>query len=253
MTRRRVTGIALTLSLALTAIFATSSHAAFHLVKVREVHKGTAITGDYVMLQMYEAGQNLFGGHHVRFLDGTGNVLADYTLNNVANGQNQRTYLLGNTGVAGADQTEAGVNVATNGAVCYNELGLGMGGIDCVAWGTFTQTVENLSSPGLPAFGTGLAGNQSLVRTIARGCATALDAPDDTNNSAADFSLAAPIGRPNATAPTEVECKPTVPVKKKKCKKKKRKKKGSAKKSHADDAAKKKKKKRCGKKKKKKT
>jgi hypothetical protein len=63
--------------------------------------------------------------------------------------------------------------------------------------------------------------NQSLIRTISRGCATALDAADDTN-SAADFSLGAGSPRGNSATPTETPC-PTPPATKKKCKKHKKK------------------------------
>jgi hypothetical protein len=243
MTRRRITGLALTLSLALTALFAGSARADHHLVKIREVHNGVGVAGDYVVIQMYEAGQNLFGGHYLRFLAADGNVLAEYPLNNAPNGQSQRTYQLGN-GVAGADQNEAGVNVAESGAVCYNTANQGTGGIDCVSWGTFAQTAGVLSSPALPPFGSGLGSNQSIVRGITRGCPTALDEVDDTNNSAADFAIGAPLSRPNAVTPPEKLCTPVAPTAKK-CKKKKKKKKGAS-------AAAKKKKKRCGKKKKKK-
>ena len=60
-----------------------------------------------------------------------------------------------------------------------------------------------------------------LVRTISRGCATALDAADDTDNSAADFSIGTPIGRNNAATPTEKPCTgTTTTTKQKKCKKK---------------------------------
>jgi hypothetical protein len=78
------------------------------------------------------------------------------------------------------------------------------------------------------------------VRSIARGCATQLDAADDTNNSAGDFSIAPPIQRSNATAPTEAPCTPTTTTTTKKCKKKKHKR-------HSAQSAKKKK---CKKKKK---
>ena len=43
----------------------------------------------------------------------------------------------------------------------------------------------------------------TLERTITRGCATALDIADDTNNSAADFRAAAQPPRNNAATPTE--------------------------------------------------
>jgi hypothetical protein len=211
MSRGRIATLAAAAAIVVVATFAGSAQADYHLVKVREVHRGTAFTGDYVMLQMYAGGQNLFGGHHVRILDGTGQVNADYVLNNAPNGQSQRTYLLGNTAVGGADQSEAGVIIEASGAVCYNDLGAGLGGIDCVAWGGFLpgmggETPSSLT--GNPAVPGGLGTDQSLVRTIARGCPTALDAADDTDNSAADFTTGTGTPRPNAVTPTETLCLP---------------------------------------------
>jgi hypothetical protein len=128
---------------------------------------------------------------------------------------------------------------AAGGAVCFNEANLGVGGIDCVSWGNFTGVTSSLSgNPAVP--GTGIGADQSLIRGITRGCATALDAADDSDNSAGDFAIAPAIGRPNAGTPTEKLCTPVKKKKKKKCKKK-------AKKKSASSAAKKK----CKKKKKK--
>jgi hypothetical protein len=47
----------------------------------------------------------------------------------------------------------------------------------------------------------------SLTRTIARGCPTALDDADDTNNSAADFTITAPNPRNSSSPITETPCK----------------------------------------------
>jgi hypothetical protein len=131
--------------------------------------------------------------------------------------------------VAGADFNNAGVVIPDNGAVCYDETNgyKGTGGIDCVAWGNFLGNVHPLSSPALPTAlgGVGLAPGQTLVRTIARGCPTLLDPPDDTNNSAADFALGTAGPRSNAATPTEKPCTGTgsTTTGKKKCKKTKKK------------------------------
>jgi hypothetical protein len=50
-----------------------------------------------------------------------------------------------------------------------------------------------------------------LQRSIAPGCATQLEAGDDTDDSATDFKLAAPTPRNNSTAPTEKACDTTPP------------------------------------------
>jgi hypothetical protein len=229
---RRLTRIALVTALAITATMgiASSARADHHLIMVRDVHRGTGGgPGDYVMLQMFADGQNInLPSHYIDILDSTGMASAEYPLPAVANGGSQRTILIGNA-VPGADFNNAGVIIPQNGAVCYDELGgyNGTNGIDCVAWGTFTGTTHPLSSPGLPVAlaGVGLAPGQTLLRTESRGCATALDAPDDTNNSAADFAIGGPQGRNNATAPPETLC--TTPgtgtgTTAKKCKKKKK-------------------------------
>ena len=244
----RLSRIALAASLTATAALglASAAQAAPQLL-IREAHRGATAAGDYVMLQMIADGQNTLAGNYIDILGADGQAGAEYQLPNVANGQNQRTVLIGNTGVAGADFTNAGVALQTDGAVCLDTHGGydGTGGFDCVAWGNFVGNVHPLSSPALPTVlgGVGLAPGQTLVRTIARGCATALDAPDDTNNSAADFALGTGIGRPNAATPTETLCTgggTTTTTPKKKCKKKKKKK-------HSAESAKKKK---CKKKKK---
>jgi hypothetical protein len=69
----------------------------------------------------------------------------------------------------------------------------------------------------------------TLVRSISRGCATALDVADDTDNSAADFTVGTGNPRGNSVTPTETVCPPGNPnsptnpagkTRKRKCKKK---------------------------------
>ncbi len=243
--------MATVLGLAAGAMFAGSVQADHHLVKIREVHNATVASDDYVVLQTYADGQNLFLNHHVSVHSADGSIFLDNALAaNGASPQNQRTYLVGGATVVGADDNGNGAFQPTGGAVCYSSGAALVGGIDCVAWGDYDGgTVVPPSSPvGTPA--PALAADVSIVRTIARGCATALDEPDDTNNSAADFAIGAPIKRNSSTAPTETLCAPptttpaavttTPATKKKKCKKKKRK--GGAK-SAAKKCKKKKKKK----------
>jgi Ca2+-binding RTX toxin-like protein len=208
---RWLTRIALTAALTATASvgIAASASAAPQLL-IREAHRGTTSAGDYVMLQMIADGQNTLAGNYIDILTPDGQASAEYPLPNVANGQSQRTVLIGNTGVTGADFANAGVALQTNGAVCLDTHGSydGTGGFDCVAWGNFVGNVHPLSSPALPVAlaGVGLAPDQSLVRAICRGDQTLLDAPDDTNNSNADFAVGTPIGRNNAATPTETPC-----------------------------------------------
>jgi hypothetical protein len=231
MSRSRIAALTVTAALLVGGVTATGAGAAFHLMKVSEVHQGVNDTGDFVELQMYEAGQNFVGGHYVRTYDGGGNEFSTFVLpSDVANGQSQRTVLIANDAtVAGADFNAAGALkiVNANGGFCFLEGPLNTTAIDCVAWGAQMGTQPWGTPLALP--GGTIPDNSSIVRTQARGCATALDAADDTTNSNADFALGASTPRANAVAPTETLC-PTPPAKKKKkkCKKKKKKKPGSA-------------------------
>jgi hypothetical protein len=212
-------------AMAASCVLAGAAQADHHLIQIREVHRGTTASGDYVELQMFADGQNVaLNTHYLAILTPDGMAAYDSPLPNVAVGLNQHTVLIGNTGVAGADLNNAGVAIPASGAVCYDEAGgyTGTGGLDCAAWGSFTGTVHPLSSPALPVGlpGVGLAPGQTLVRSICRGDTTKLDLADDTNNSAADFALGTGNPRNNAAAPSETPCPGTTT---KKCKKKKKK------------------------------
>jgi hypothetical protein len=238
---------------------ASTAFATFHLNRIREVHEGGATGADYVELQAMSAGENLVAGKHIVTYDAGGGVLTDYTIpSNVANGADQATILVANAPTVGGvtPDFQAGsmgvgdgnLNVDnTGGTVCYTDSSITVA-LDCVAFdhandpNPFMTPTFNPPQFGPPFIlpGADLDG-QSLIRTISRGCATALDAADDTN-SAADFTLGTGAPRNNATTPTEAPCppSPTTPAKKK-CKKKKHK--------RSAESAKKKK---CKKKKKKK-
>lgn len=202
---------------------AGSASATFHLIKIRSIFRGPSPTGAFVELQMYADGQNHVGGHQLRVYPATGTLFSAYNLPaDVANGQNQRRILLGDTAAPGTpDVTLPGLgtdltNFASGGAICWDV-------VDCVSWGNRTGTLP--SPAGTPIAG-GLSGSQVSVRTITRGCPTALDVADDTDDSAADFGFAVGYGmRNNTLAPIETLC-PTstssTPAKKK-CKKHKKK------------------------------
>jgi hypothetical protein len=223
------------------AAFASTASASFHLNLIREVHEGNGATGDYVELQATAPGQNFVSGKHIVSYDGGGGILTDYTIpTNVSNGANQATILISSGPLSGADfvagtgGTGAGnLNVDnTGGTVCFGDSATVA--IDCVAFaGNNGLSPTMFPTPPPSPYGTPFAlpgaapnaqlgPNQSLIRTISRGCATQLDAADDTNNSAADFSLGAGTPRSNSTTPTETPC-PATPTAKKKCKKHKKK------------------------------
>jgi Ca2+-binding RTX toxin-like protein len=207
--------VVLAAALAVTSIasFAPSAGATYHLNLIREVHEGTGgATGDYVVLQAIADGENLVTGRHIVTYDGGGGVFSDFTFpSNVPNGQSQRTILVANdASVAGADFIAPGaLNVInTGGTVCYTDTSITVG-IDCVAYGgPATMHPSPPPSPYGTRLSATLGAGQSIVRTISRGCPTALDVADDTNDSAADFAIAPPIGRNNAATPTETPCVP---------------------------------------------
>ena len=244
MRRSRIAALTAASTLLVSGAFAANASALFHEYRISEVHQGTSTaTGDFVELQAFTSGQNLVGGHYVITYDGGNTAKSTFQFpSNVANAASQATILVANdASVTGADFIAPdGLNVVNNnGAACFVNTTVPLTGIDCVDWGTAMG--GTLPSPAGAPISGGLRDNQSFSRSIARGCATALDAADDTNTSSADFALATPSPRPNSATPTETPC---ATKKKKKCKKKKKKGKGK----YGAGAAKKKK---CKKKKKK--
>ena len=255
---RRLTRIALAAGLALVGAgaLASTASATYHENRIREVHEGGA-TGDYVELQSFSAGQNLVGGKYINTYDGGGGLLTSTLIpSDVTNGASQATILIAHdASTTGADVINAGLNVVnTGGTVCFSTSAVGTDpAVDCVA---YTSGPTMFPTPAPSPYGTpvslpgGDLTGMTLVRSISRGCATSLDAADDTDDSAADFTVGAGNPRGNSATPTETLCPPTstptttpstTPVKKK-CKKAKKKKRSA-------DVAKKKK---CKKKKKKK-
>lgn len=186
-------------------LLAPTAGASFHLMKVREIYLGSAAAPEskYVELQMYSSGQNFVQGHSLRTYSASGGLIGTSTFGaNVASGNNQSTILIATQqaaeefGVApDATLLEAKKLLASGGGACWE-------GLDCVTWGSFDGALPSLAGSPAPAPPAGSA----LGRTIARGCATALDSADDTDSGAADFGLLAPTPRPNSVAPSEVGC-----------------------------------------------
>ena len=229
---------------------AASASATFHLMKVREISPGTdGQDNSFVEVQMYARLQNFLSGGAALLVCNASCTSAPVTFSpftDVAHGDSQDTVVFGDSGVA-SDSKDFNVNLnldqnKAGGAVCYlSEPGFH----DCVAWGTFsaastlTGTYGSAADPGSPA--AALTSGMALRRSIQAGCPTLLEASDDTNNSAADFSAVAPNPRPNSVAPSEMACPPagggpagnppaSPSPKKKKCKKKAKKRAVSAKK-----------------------
>ncbi len=186
---------------------ASAAQAAFHLMQVREVYPGSAAnpSSEYVVLQMWESGQNLVGGHTFHVFNSTGMEIGGGSFaGNVANGANQSTILLATPaavaqfGVAAdAALPAAGTLDPSGGKFCFDN-------IDCVSWGNFSGSSSQPSPSGTPA--VGIPDGSALRRSIAPGCPTLLESGDDTNNSSVDFAVAPPAPRNNATPPTEAVC-----------------------------------------------
>ena len=138
----------------------------------------------------------------------TDRLLATFTFGaNVSQGDSQRSILVarddGSLPVP-ADFVSADLILPSSGAACFIDS-LPLNGIDCVAFGTFAGFASGAPSPaGVPAQAPPPGG--ALQRSLAAGCATLLEAGDDTDDSAADFALATPSPRPNSAAPTETAC-----------------------------------------------
>jgi hypothetical protein len=221
---------------------ATGASATFHLMKIREVSSGTGTPNtSYIEVQMYAPFQNfLSNGAKLAVCNSDCSLLpAEFSpFSDVANGNSQDTVLFGDSGIpSGSKDFDVNLDLPpAGGAACYiSEPGYS----DCVSWGNFSNNASLMShfgasaDPGSPA--AALSSGMALRRSIAAGCPTLLEASDDTNNSAADFSLTTPNPRKNSVTPTEAPCPgmggggPTgypppgpsgsTPTKKKKCKK----------------------------------
>jgi hypothetical protein len=233
--RLRLIALLASAFLGMSLIAAGSASASYHLIKIRSIFRGPtgSPSGAFMELQMYAGGQQFVGGHQIRIYTATATTFSGFTLpSNVANGDNQRRILVGDTSAPGSpDFTLSGLgtsltNLAAGGAACWDV-------VDCVSWGSFTGESNLPSASGTPIAG-GLSGSMVSIRSIAANCPSALDGSDDTNNSSTDFGFA--VGytpRNNSLVPTESLCTPTgtsptpAPAgapgakKKKKCKKKK--------------------------------
>ncbi|HWA55114.1 MAG TPA: hypothetical protein VG816_13175 [Solirubrobacterales bacterium] len=178
--------------------------ATFHEMSIREVYAGSeaANESEYVELQMWSAGQNFVGGHVLKTYNAGGGLTSTDTFaGDVPNGANQSTILLATPaaeaefGLAADTGLAAGALDPAGGAVCWEAL-------DCVSWGSFSGSLP--SPAGTPA--AVIPSGMALRRTISPLCPTALDAGDDHDNSAADFSIVFPSPRPNSVAPSERLC-----------------------------------------------
>ncbi|MGH2692457.1 MAG: hypothetical protein ACRDHM_08135 [Actinomycetota bacterium] len=173
---------------------AAPAGATFHMMKVREVHAGTAIeaSADFVELQMYQVGQNQVSTHKLKLYDAAGAFRECTIPSNVASANNQETILFGTTQAQSAfgpaDFTIPAFLEHGAGAVCFEN-------IDCVSWGSFPGGAADQDGGAGTPFAGGIPIGQSIDRKL--GANNTLEATDDTNNSANDFEAEAPSANPN--------------------------------------------------------
>jgi cysteine-rich repeat protein len=184
----------------LLAMSASSAQATFHLIKVVEVFPGTpaAPAAQYVVIQMYAAGQEFVGTHAITVFNGAGTLVGTFTFpGSVNNGSNQAKILIATPqaeaffGVT-ADLTMNAALISGGGEVCW------AGSLDCVAWGAYTGSSAGVGTPFNASGGGLLPGRAAIRRLDIAGSATILDALDDTNNCANDFVSGLPAPRNNA-------------------------------------------------------
>jgi Ca2+-binding RTX toxin-like protein len=161
--------------------------------------------GDWVELQFTADGESVVGKHILTYFSTGGTPNSDFLIpGEVANTQSQRTVLLSSVftpaGVS-ADFTGNIELLGGDGAVCLTGPSPALTRLDCVAYGNFTASGFPTGTPAVPT-----QYDETLQRKITGGCTTALDAADDTNNSAADFALTTDPPRNNSATPTEKTC-----------------------------------------------
>ena len=185
------------------------AQATFHMMKVVEVFPGTAAApnAQYVVLQMYFAGQTQVTGHSVIISDASGALIATFPFTgNLANGTTQAKILIATPeavsffGVS-ADRTMTASLPLAGGKVCFD-------GIDCLAWGNYAPPIADTAvgtpfnsnaSPVAAQPGRGLVLGKAVQRRLdIAGGTTTLEAGDDTNNSANDFVFGVPAPRRNS-------------------------------------------------------
>src|SRR5690242_589132 len=88
------------------ALLPAPAGASYHLMKISEVFPGTPAAPDkaFVELRMVSEGQNFVNGHAITVYNAAGTLVNTTNMNaNVANGENNRTILLGDVDVVNRD------------------------------------------------------------------------------------------------------------------------------------------------------
>jgi cysteine-rich repeat protein len=165
-----------------------------------QVFGGTpaAPNAQYVMLQMWTAGQKFVGGHAITVYDEAGTLADTFTFGSLPlgllNSASQDTVLIATSEAQAlfnvtADLTMTPISTGPGAKFCW------AGTTDCVSVGTYAGPT---TGAGNPFYVSELVGLAFTRRLDVAGTAGSLDPLDDTNNSASDFILALPAPRNNA-------------------------------------------------------
>ena len=182
---------------------APPAHALFHLMKVTEVFAGTTEqpSAQFVELQMYADNQRFVATHEVVVFDAAGTESGTFTFTSALPNGASQAYVLVATPEAEtmfgvpADLEMAPEMAANGGKACFRDSSGGL--IDCASWGNYTGDDADSGTPFNSPIG--LVGGQSMTRDTSGGSdPAALDAEDDTGDSAADFQSADPSPTNNA-------------------------------------------------------
>jgi hypothetical protein len=167
------------------------AQASFHLARIVQIFTGTPQDPDaqYVVIQAYSNNQGQFSTVRVLVFDADGTALPDFAVfaqNLPSTATNQKTILVATAeaqqlfGII-PDQPASGA-LPASGVICFRR---GVTTPDCVAYGEFTgNSGVGGSEAGPPAAGP--PPGRALHRDL--GGDNVLQAADDTNSSASDFS-----------------------------------------------------------------
>jgi hypothetical protein len=203
-------------------VAASPASADQHLMKIVEVFPGTAAQPDaqYIVLQMYQGGQNLVDTHDVVIFDANDVLVGSSTFTaDLPNGINQSKILIATPeaealfGVT-ADLAMTPSLTLGGGSVCFGRLG-GFLWFDCFTWGNFTDQAGNsyFFPPNYrPA--TGLTQGQAAVCDESRGVNPSSLDSSDCLNEADDYVCgdARPLANPVGSTPGFLAANPPCPV-----------------------------------------
>ena len=175
--------------------------ASFHEIKIKEVFAGSAAhpNAQYILLQAYSSGQNDVTGHPVRVYDAAGTETGTFTfLAPVANSANQMTILLATVDAANLFNLSPdfmlppGSLSAAGGHICWG----GATPDECFAWGNFAGSQVGGGTP--YHVRAGLIPGYAARRRVDICGTSALEACDDTDDTATDFITVIPDPITNA-------------------------------------------------------